>query len=470
MTRNSTTRFGGGLGPLPRLVLAAAVLFPLASCDSIMDVEDPDVTRPEALFEESNLPALRATVIGDFGVAYAGSGSSTTNIGLTHVTGLLTDEIWHSGTYGQNRELDKRQVGNTNSLVTSTVRNLYRARRSAQLGLEAYAQFRPNTAQHAEMANIEGLVYTAFAENFCGAIPFSTETNGAFEYGAPETTQQVFERAVGSFDQGLQIATASGTSAAALAQQRVARLGKARVLLDLNRYAEAAALVSGIPTSFVYAVEHSDNTTRQNNGIWGNNWGRREVALASNEGINGVDFRRGTATAQNVVVDADPRLPWSFRNGAADTRSIHHFQHKYPSQAANTPVLTGIEARLIEAEAALNRGQSAAYLPILNALRAGVGLAALTDPGTAAARVDQFFAERAMWLWGTAHRLSDLRRLVRQYGRPANSVFPTGAYIRPGVSGPRAEGTYGNDVSLPMLFDEENNINFDESQCVTTQA
>src|SRR5581483_874628 len=103
---------------------------------------------------------------------------------------------------------------------------------------------------------------------------------------------------------------------------------------------------------------------------------------------------------------------------------------------------SGVEARLIEAEAALAAGD-ASWLTILNRLRTdgtfttaphpgdptvtdttwgpGVGavlfpnglpgLRPLTDPGTPAARVDLLFAERAAWLFLTGHRLGDMRRL-----------------------------------------------------------
>ena len=43
-------------------------------------------------------------------------------------------------------------------------------------------------------------------------------------------------------------------------------------------------------------------------------------------------------------------------------------------------------------------------------------------------RIDLLFRERAFWLFGTGHRLGDLRRLVKHYGRDAESVFPSGAY------------------------------------------
>ncbi|MEQ9570341.1 MAG: hypothetical protein RLN75_09145 [Longimicrobiales bacterium] len=44
--------------------------------------------------------------------------------------------------------------------------------------------------------------------------------------------------------------------------------------------------------------------------------------------------------------------------------------------------------------------------------------------------------------------------MIRQYGRSANDVFPTGAYHK--ASFP----DYGPDVNLPVPFAEQNNPNF----------
>ncbi len=90
-------------------------------------------------------------------------------------------------------------------------------------------------------------------------------------------------------------------------------------------------------------------------------------------------------------------------------------------------------------------------------------MAALANPASATAAIDLLFAERARWLWGTAHRLNDLRRLERAvgvrggYGRPDASVFPTGTYFKNGL-------TYGTDVNFPIPLDEQNNPNF--QQCL----
>src|SRR5204862_2801452 len=83
----------------------------------------------------------------------------------------------------------------------------------------------------------------------------------------------------------------------------------------------------------------------------------------------------------------------------------------------------------------------------------------VTDITNAGGAVNLLFAERARWLWLTAHRLGDLRRLVRPvaqggYGRPANSVFPTGPYFKVNFA------NYGTDVNFPVPVTEKNNPNF----------
>jgi hypothetical protein len=55
----------------------------------------------------------------------------------------------------------------------------------------------------------------------------------------------------------------------------------------------------------------------------------------------------------------------------------------------------------------------AGWLSKLAAARARFNMVAPTDPGTANARVDLMFRERAFSLFGTSHRVGDLRRLSR---------------------------------------------------------
>ena len=88
-------------------------------------------------------------------------------------------------------------------------------------------------------------------------------------------------------------------------------------------------------------------------------------------------------------------------------------------------------------------------------LLAGSLLAAMAplaaSPTTQAAAVDMLFTERAKWLWLTGHRLGDMRRLIRQYGRAQTTVFPIGTLQY------RPSDTYGTDVNFIVPFPEKNN-------------
>jgi starch-binding outer membrane protein, SusD/RagB family len=144
-------------------------------------------------------------------------------------------------------------------------------------------------------------------------------------------------------------------------------------------------------------------------------------------------------------------------------------QTKYMNRSATIVLADGVEARLIEAENQQRTGGD--YITTLNTLRAALptlitnaalpaafnppaiaALPALTRATNAAGEVDQVFKERAYWMFLTGHRLGDLRRLVRQYGRNAEAVFPTGAFHK--------GGAYGVDVNYPVPFIETNNTKF----------
>jgi starch-binding outer membrane protein, SusD/RagB family len=109
----------------------------------------------------------------------------------------------------------------------------------------------------------------------------------------------------------------------------------------------------------------------------------------------------------------------------------------------------------------LNGLRSNAALLTLRGYPAG-SLPPLTLQATAAAQVDQLFKERAYWLFLTSHRLGDMRRLIRQYGRGAETVFPTGPYFK--------GGTYGTDVNSPVPQREQNNPSYTPGSCKQNEA
>jgi hypothetical protein len=142
-----------------------------------------------------------------------------------------------------------------------------------------------------------------------------------------------------------------------------------------------------------------------------------------------------------------------------DLSTPYYVQRLWPVRESSVAIVSGQEARLIEAEAQLRTGSTAASLGTLNTLRATfTGLTPLADAGTEASRVDQLFRERAFTLFGRGTRTGDLRRLIRQYARTANAVFPTGAWHK--------GGNYGTDVTLPLPLAETNNPNAGAGVCI----
>jgi len=105
-----------------------------------------------------------------------------------------------------------------------------------------------------------------------------------------------------------------------------------------------------------------------------------------------------------------------------------------------------------------------------NAQELGVDstLAPLADPGAANnARLLLTMRERAFWLFASAHRLGDMRRLTRSvadggYGLDVASVYPVGTWHN------TAGQTYGSDVNFPIPLEEGNNPNFNPAQCDVT--
>ena len=63
------------------------------------------------------------------------------------------------------------------------------------------------------------------------------------------------------------------------------------------------------------------------------------------------------------------------------------------------------------------------------------------------------FREKAFWQFARGTRLGDLRRLIRQYGRAEDQVFPEGGFHTPPFA-------FGDDVNFSVPDSEQQNPNF----------
>ncbi len=478
----------GGFPRVRRAMIAslATVLVAACSTDKLLDVEDPDVATPGSLTTPQAVPVLRASAIADFQSAFNGNNNGTAalqNEGIVTYGGLLADELLNAETFTTRIQIDSRGgatgIDLDNSQVRDNFRHLQRARVTAELAADAYRQFDPTAVGFAEVMNLGAYTLVLLAEHYCSGVPLSRlNAAGAPEFGQPLTTTELLQRAIQKFDSAIALATAAGSATGASAQLSLAKIGKGRALLNLNQPAEAATAVAGVPASFEYRVFHSATTTRQNNGIYAYTYLGRRWTIPDVEGQNGLAWRslgeeRNAVGA--VVTPGDTRVRWEKGTGGLafgfDGTTPLYLAAAHNSRDSSIVLASGVEGLLIEAEAALRAGDVPTFVNKLNAARTQRGVAGtLTDPGTTAAREDLLFKERAFAFFLTGHRLGDLRRLIRQYGRSANSVFPTGPYgFDPATPrGANAGGTYGNEVNLPVPADEENNPNF--TGCIDRNA
>ena len=445
-----------------RSLIVAVVLLPVGSCSTseILDVTDPDIVDPAVVSSPAGARALYTGAIGEFIVAIVGDNGGIEGQILT--SGSFSDELMNSETFPTRREYDVRSIDVRNGTLTTVFRNLQRSRFLLEASVAALEQYSPTPAyQIGESFALAGMTYVFAGENYCSGVPFSTPFPAPAAYGAPLTTSQIFTVAIERFDSALAILNAAD-AADTVAQRRrnLARVGKARALLNRGEpgdFAAASAEAALVPEDFVYNLTHTDNSDRQRNGIFAFTAQNERFSVADLDGGTGLDFRSAN----------DPRVQYrrtftinargdTVRNVGFDNSTPQFDPLKYPNRTAPTPIASGVEAKLIVAENILSSGGTD-WLDTLNALRARritPPLPALTDPGTVNGRVDLLFRERAFWNYLTGHRLGDMRRLLRQYGRTEDAVFPTGPYFKGGGA------IFGDDVNFPVPFDELNNPQF----------
>ena len=439
------------------VVLAASALV-LGACnnlhDRLLEVQTPDIVTVTQAQSAAGAQSFYTAAVGDFSRFIGGDRGGSSPLGLNLTGGMLADEIFsaRAGTeHLDNRTINPNtfpidswtQVGNT---WTRTVRAVHL--------LEKYPPATNGAGQLALMHAIEGYVLTVTAENYCSGVPFWDGVEGDVTNTVTLTTDQMYTRALAQFDSAL---TYAGTTNASTRQFIL--VGKARALVDQAKagglpaaFAAAAAITGEVPTTFVYNTTFSKQTTGIVNAIY--DW------MNSTKNFGGSDKEGGTGL--DYVSAKDPRIKVDgTKVGAGQDGTPTPLMNQYPTLDSPVPVATGIEARLIEAESQLAAGQVTTFMGTLNTLRATVpGLLPLVDPGTASGRVDLLFRERAFWMYLTAHRLGDMRRLIRQYGRDSETVFPTGPYFK--------GGRYGTDVTLVPSQGETNNPNW--TACTDNKA
>ncbi len=306
----------------------------------------------------------------------------------------------------------------------------------------------------------EGYAIIILAENLCSGIPLSDVQYGKEAvYGKSISTDSLFKVAISKFDSALAIDHDSTRF------KVLAKTGKARALMSIGRYHDAANTVDGIEQDNTFKLSYTEVRPPNTNSMLDAFWSRSDSPprggylgqeIVSGEGNNGIVWY----TDPNNL---DPRVPVSVQKvGDTYIFPLEIRQTKFSTGTVSFNLASWIEAKLIESEYLLSIDDPNWITP-LNEVRSTVGLSDTTSPPNKMQQVNLLFRERAFWFYGHGTRLSDMRRLVRQYGRSVNSVFPSGGY-------PRSIEifTYGDAVVfIPSL--KEFTENYAYSGCINKQ-
>lgn len=437
----------------------------ISACDRVkaelLQPQNPGLIDPSAVSTPTAALALRVGALGRFNDVVQGGGGE----GIWAQGGMLTDEFKNADFQVSRADVDQRNMAAGTDGANYGITQRRGVIRDA---IAAMKQYNPDSLAmigelYAELAFFE----MTLADTYCNGIPLGHTINGVQTLGIPVTTQQVYDSARNHLDTAL--VTVTGTDAFSLYVRRMSQVLKGRVLVMQGQFASAATVVSvaNVPTTYQYDLTFSASGTGTN-GLWSvaNSIARITVG-------DSFDFVGGI---KNQILNAlpfasagDARLPVLSGNVTTpkvtteDQSTPAFLSQLWKGQFDPLVLASGIDARLIEAEAALNINDFTGMTAILNTMRTSAtrpviaayvvpAMPALAVPATKAAAVTLFFRESAFWTFGRGQRLPALRRMVRLYALPESQVFPKGTFFKGGV--------YGTDVNFPIPNAELLNPNF----------
>jgi starch-binding outer membrane protein, SusD/RagB family len=436
-----------GAGALGLLALGACSIQ-----DSLLEQQQPQVI---ATANVQNAAGANAAYVGALGrLRNSINGGDNNTESIWNFEALMSDEARSADTFSQRNDADSRNTQTFDATLTTIYNKLQLSRgrtRDAITLLNAYMA--TDKAKIGEMYLAMGFYEQTLGQDFCNSIPLGETVDGLAQYTDPLTNAEVFAQAIQRYDSTLALVT--GTDAVSVEIRRAALVAKARTMVNLGQFAAAAALVpaSAVPTNFTYLITYSQTT--QSNEWW---------QMYPNVKRYTVGDTTDAINAYSYASSNDPRVKVNKTNTNGFDNTTKYNELLNWGREDPISLVNGLDARLIEAEAQLRLGTVVgwtAMMTILNDLRATppkygnftiTAMAALPIPTSQAEAINVFFREKAFWQYGRGERLNDMRRLVRQYGRPVNQVFPSGAYPK--------GGPYGENVSFPVPDYEKNNPKF----------
>jgi hypothetical protein len=406
------------IGFAASLALCSTALVSCDALDELLSVEAPSTVSADDLNDPAAAELLVESVGNEFRCAlthYAVAGGLTgmeLAVAVNSANLIIWDQRLHD-THGFGSQYAQSDCG---ASAPALYLPLSRARWLADevlrsLGGWTTAEVPDKADYEAEVAAYAGYAYLLLGEAMCTV---------AFDSGPEQTTTDAFELAVARFDQSLN----AGGSDAQITD--LARVGRARALLNLDRKAEAEAVAALVSPGFAFELEYSNVDNAARNKAYELTQRDEELTIAA------------PYLAMTYGGVPDPRVAVTDKGVTGSGTTIEIWTpDKYSGPASPIELATWEEAQLIVAEAAVEDGRLQDAVDIVNVLHANVGLPndfASTDAGEI---LNQIVYERRAELFLEGHHLQDIKRLGIPLDPPAGTDLPFG-------------GSYGDEMCFEL--------------------
>jgi len=392
--------------------------------------ENPGALSGSTLYVPGNAQLIVNGAIGDFECAYARYVAGS---------GLFSDELSVAISQTANFDYDARRLitnstyGTANCGATPTTiqqPGIYTPLSTARATTDTAATYL-EVWTDADVANRTKLIGQSYAyAGYSLALLGEGMCSAAINLGPELQPAQLFAEAKTRFDKAITAATAANDQTTL----NLARVGRARTLLDLGGAANLAAAATDaalVPATFVVNTSPDAINTRRQNMLF--------IAISQSS------FSTVDTSFRNVLVPGgttqDPRVVVTDlnRNGTA-TGSRVFLPGKASTNASPMRIASYAEAQLIIAENAAATGDLTAATTAINNARArtaGVPVYVLPAGSTAASVKAQIIEERRREFFVEGHRLGDIRRYGIPFAPAAGAPYQYG-------------GVYGTQTCFPL--------------------
>ena len=394
---------------------AVAVLAAAAGCHDILSVQNPQAFSNEAANDPVLLPAVAAGAEGDMQVSIAP---------LATMTGMLSDEMWHTGTWSDWLDVSKGAIRKNwpfNGAFSVPEDNMLRARGTAESASKRFENVLGDTA-HTSSLFITSEMARAWADlELAMSVCQAPSTAGA----EMVSDTVLFKQAADTFTAMIPLIQAAHYVKEEDRQARLnqARAGLARADLMLGNYDGALAAAQQVPTGFRYDAIYSNNSAFQNNAMadQGNSNYNRSFSIRADVWKDLIDTVSFTLRDKysgkpdlRVQLGHDNNNALGYARGS-DGVSPFYSIGKYPSYASPIAMTKWEEMNLIVAEVKWRKGDNAGAVAAMNVNRRlpGVALPDLAVPttGDVATQIrDMILQERFAVLFAEGSRMQDLYR------------------------------------------------------------